>query len=131
MGQGATAAKPGVRRPRVLVVDDDPEIADSTARALKSGCAVQVVHTTYEARLALSKHPFEAVISDYHLGAETAEALLAHIKDAHPAIRRVLYSATCTVTKSRLVDERLVHAAVGKPSGVAQLLAALHCEGRS
>ena len=105
----------------LLLVEDEPSLAEGLAHSLGGSCSVTVAHSSEEARSALSRETFDAVIADLNLRRETAEGLLSEITERHPAVRRILFSGGITAS----VRPGLVHAIVPKPASVEQLLAAL------
>ena len=113
--------EPGRPLIRVLLIEDEPSLAEGLAHSLRSSCLVTVAHSVEEARSALARQAFDAVISDFNLGGETAEGLLSDIAERHPELRRILSSGRVTAS----VRRGLVHAIVPKPASVEQLLAAL------
>jgi DNA-binding response OmpR family regulator len=66
---------------RVLVVDDDPEVAQSIAAALRRGFQVTVVHSGVEALMEAHRHPPDIIVLDVIMpgldGFETCEQLRA------------------------------------------------------
>lgn len=117
------------RQLRVLVVEDDSHVASATAQVLQARYVVEVALAASQARTLLAQHPFDVVLSDYDLGTETAEALLDHVRQTYPHLRRVLCSGATVFTVDRLLASGLVHAAVAKPAGAAQLFAVLERQG--
>lgn len=83
-----TTATVGVGK-RVLVVDDDPEIAELVAEVLESrGYAVATVASAEEALEAMGRNPFDLVISDLHLSGSSGAMLAGDIAREWPALAR-------------------------------------------
>ncbi len=112
---------------RVLVVEDSPEIGRATSRLLhRRDCTVVVATTAGEARATLAIHTFDAVLCDYNLETETSEALLVEIADAHPHVRRVLYTGSDVAHLDHLLARGAVHAILEKTVPLEELIAELH-----
>lgn len=83
-----TTATVGVGK-RVLVVDDDPEIAELVAEVLESrGYAVATVASAEDALEAMGRNPFDLVISDLHLSGSSGAILAGAIAREWPALAR-------------------------------------------
>ncbi|MDB5296821.1 MAG: atoC [Phycisphaerales bacterium] len=98
------AAKPvsspaAAARPRVLVVDDEPALAELLADVARSlDCTVTVVGTVADARLALSAGPpVHLLVTDVHLPDGDGTALLDLLKDRHPTARAIVVTGDPTV----------------------------------
>ncbi|MBI3893196.1 MAG: response regulator [Candidatus Wallbacteria bacterium] len=78
---------------RILVVDDEPDIANFVARVLQArGCACTVLHTAREAFELLASETFEFVLCDLQMpsmsGIELYDALVAA---GNPAAARIAF----------------------------------------
>jgi two-component system OmpR family response regulator/two-component system response regulator QseB len=70
---------------RVLIVEDDPDIASGLHAALKQhGCAVDAASNLHQAWLALSMEPFDAVLLDLGLPDGDGLTLLHRLRRAPP-----------------------------------------------
>ena len=109
---------------RVLVVDDDPDVRDSLARALRyAGYGVTAAADGAEALASLSRSPVDLIVLDLLLpmldGLETCRRLRAR-GDATPIL---------VLTARGTVDDRVTGLAAGaddylvKPFALAELLA--------
>ncbi len=68
-------------RRRILVVDDDADVLDSTARVLEAaGHEVATARSLDEARKAFAAAPPHVVITDYAIGEETGETLVRELR---------------------------------------------------
>lgn len=85
-------APPDPQRARVLVVDDEKEIADLVAEHLRrDGLTVEVVGSGRAALARMAEQPFDLIISDLRMPDLDGPALVAALERDHPALaRRVL-----------------------------------------
>lgn len=80
-----------VDRPRVLVVDDEPDMAESCAFLLERQGYATTVATTPEAALEeLARAPFSVVVSDVRMPRMTGLQLLGAVKSRDPDAEVVL-----------------------------------------
>lgn len=71
----------------VLVVDDEPDVAETLADLLqREGCSPHVAHSAAEARALVGKHRFSAVITDLRMPEEDGASLVAWLEAHHPAL---------------------------------------------
>ena len=91
-----TAAEPATQaivappaRGRVLVVDDEPEIAELVAEHLRrDGLTVEVVGSGAKALLRLQAERFDLVVSDLRMPDLDGPALVAALRERHPELAR-------------------------------------------
>lgn len=92
----------------ILVVDDEPDVLEALARALRlAGHNVAKAGSADEA-IALSKdHAFDAVVLDYIMPAMSGIALLNAIRGVQPTIRSVIVSGKIDseVSEDAIVSE--------------------------
>jgi histidine kinase len=125
----ATAREsPVARRPRVLLVEDDPGVRDATRMLLSvEGYRVRAVASGEEAlRNAREEGAPDLLITDYHLGnGELGTGVIATLRDElHAEIRAVLVTGdTSNVIKHMPQDPRVRIAS--KPVDAEQLLSVL------
>jgi DNA-binding NtrC family response regulator len=111
---------------RILILDDDPMVAFALARVVRdAGARAELAHCEADAVAALAIKRFDAVLSDYNLGACTSEEFLQYVRKEHPRLRVVLCTGSGVDVADRVVARGLADAAVLKPAGVAEVLAAL------
>ncbi|WP_052736435.1 ATP-binding protein [Aquincola tertiaricarbonis] len=86
----ATAEAPQPQAtPQVLVVDDEPEIAQLLAEILGAGgCQVQVAHDGQEALALLAHHPVDVVLTDFKMPGLDGAGLHAEILRRQPRLAR-------------------------------------------
>jgi len=80
-------AVPGADRIDVLVVDDDPDVASSSAEIfLADGIRATTAATVDEALQVLARCEVRSIILDHHLAADDGDSLLAMGRDLPPVI---------------------------------------------
>ena len=110
----------------ILICDDDPDIRTALKRTLR-GYDVEEASTPREAMDLLKSSSFEALISDFNLGAESDGLdLLQHTRMAHPNVVRFLITGNRDVdVAARAVNEGAVHRYFLKPWDEDKLRSAL------
>jgi CheY-like chemotaxis protein len=89
------SSAPPARAAAVLFVDDEPLMAQAFARIAGSERPAWDVVTatgTDEARRVLERRRFDAVVSDIVMPGSSGLALLEHVREQYPDVRRVVYS---------------------------------------
>ena len=87
MGEGARD-----RRPRVLLVDDDPSFAASLSLVLDDEFDLALATTARAARTLLVQAAFQVVVTDYELPSESGLTLVAWMRESIPAVPAILIS---------------------------------------
>lgn len=110
------------RRPRVLLVDDEPRILQALARALKQEHDVLLATSLTIALALLDAHDLDAVITDHDLQDEhNGVWLLEKVRERCPEAKRILTSG-----QDRKIDEHLesglVQRFLPKPASPQELL---------
>lgn len=104
---------------RILHVEDDEDILALVAGSFGSGTEVIAASTVQEALDVLRKDRLDAVILDLELGSESGLELLPSIRELHPAVPVVIFSASdaeasdgvevdAVLTKSRVSLDEVV-----------------------
>jgi DNA-binding NtrC family response regulator len=110
--------------PRILLVDDEPSLLRSLARALRAlrpSWNVHVAESGTEALLSLERYTYHAVVTDIEMPGLDGLALLARVRSAHPDVARLVHS-------SRLQDEpwhgvpHVAQGALAKPAHPKRLV---------
>jgi response regulator RpfG family c-di-GMP phosphodiesterase len=114
-------------RPRILCVDDEPNVLEGLARTLRSHF---VVETTTEGKVALdlfrTAEPFAVVMSDQRMPQMTGVQLLAHARTVAPATVRVLLTGQADMESAiAAVNEGNIFRFLTKPCATDVLLKAL------
>ena len=110
---------------RVLLVDDNAELADNLAELLTSS-ATQVV-THHDAATALAwgqEHHFDAALLDVRMPALSGVELMRLLRVSHPTARFVLMSAYAQDANLACTDEH-AGAVLTKPLNLRSLTEAL------
>jgi len=110
----------------ILICDDDPDIRSAMRRTLRQHECTEV-GSPREALDMLKKRQFDAIVSDYSMGAESDGLdLLNHIKLMYPDMIRFLVTANRDLDIAvRAVNEGAVHRYFLKPWNEDQLRSAL------
>ncbi len=123
----ASAAPPAARA-RVLVVDDEPEIAELARAMLEAaGYAVALADSGRSALARLAEQTFDAVVSDLRMPDMDGAALWRALGEQYPALRRrVLFVTGDTLSPGaqQFLDQTECPA-LDKPFTKAELLAKL------
>ncbi len=126
--EGTRDGRGNAGRCRVLVVDDEPGIRRMAERLLASaGHQVRCAATVGEAAAAVREWKPDAVLCDYRLQGETADAVLKELRGIDPAyVGRVLLVTGATSDRGVVeLAERYGLSVLAKPFGREELLAAI------
>lgn len=86
----------GTGQPRILIVDDEPDILESIKdllEAMMPEVDVETVESGADALAALAADAYDLVISDYKMPEMDGLELLRRIRDQAPGVPRVLMTA--------------------------------------
>lgn len=110
----------------ILICDDDPDIRGAMKRTLR-GYQVTETGSPREALSVMKTRPFDVVISDFSLGAESDGLdLLQHVRMQYPDTVRFLVTGNRDIeVAARAVNEGAVHRYFSKPWDDEKLRAAL------
>jgi DNA-binding NtrC family response regulator len=111
----------GTRR-RVLVVDEDADLAETTRTLLQLEFDAEVASSALEAAAKLGAVRYDAVVCGNEVG--HAQLLLSTIKAVFPEIRRVLYRGGGGLNGA-LVALGTVDVVVAKPATCSELSVAV------
>jgi len=113
-------------KPRILVVDDEPDMLDFLERVTRRRYRVVRCANGEDALDALARDDFEVLITDHKMPRMTGLELLERIGDRHPGMVRVLLSGYTDVPEvERAAATGRVHHYVVKPVDSRSLLAGL------
>ena len=77
----------GMHPPEVLVVDDEPDVADTAAEILRTAGFAALTAYDVDGALALAaEHPFKAFVLDHRLGQDTCEVILDDAEHLPPVV---------------------------------------------
>ncbi len=103
-------------KPRVLVVDDEPQAVDLVALALRRWAEVERAESGDEAWEKLQARPFDLVISDQRMPGMDGLELLGRIAARGVRIGRVLLTAYSEIPETiHAINEGRIHAYLNKP----------------
>jgi LmbE family N-acetylglucosaminyl deacetylase len=112
-------------RRRILLVDDDPDIARFHALVLRGGGHdVTVVHDPVDALRRIDAEAYDLLVSDIQMPAMTGLELTARLRASAPRLPAILVTAHATVEAAIGAVRTGAVDFVTKPVGPAELLAA-------
>lgn len=109
----------------VLVLDDEPLVAEATADLLRfAGATVHVAHTADDALRIARDTPLQVVVADHRLPVSSGLAVVQHILREQPNATAVLITAdTLSAELGEIADPRI--AVLYKPVSLQSLASAL------
>jgi diguanylate cyclase (GGDEF)-like protein len=114
------------REPRLLVVDDDPLICRSLARALAPrGFDVAVAGSAIEALTLFTQVTYPVVITDLRMPGVDGLALIEELHQIDPNTTFVLITSQTVLRRARGQSDLSIVAVVNKPWDDAELFAAI------
>ena len=115
-----------VAKPRLLIVDDEPDMLDFLERVFRMDYEVIRASSAEEALNELGKAKFALVITDQKMPQITGVELLERIGERYPFLVKVLLSGFTEVPEiQRAVDRGGIHNYVVKPVDSEKLRAAV------
>jgi adenylate cyclase len=103
-------------RPKLLVVDDEPDMLDFLARVFRQEYDVTLCSNAADALTALESEHYDVLVTDQKMPQMSGLELLERIGDRHPELVKVLLSGFTDVPEiERLVAELKLHCYVVKP----------------
>ena len=127
---GASAG-PGVTRPRVLLVEDDPSTAGLMSELLRHvGCDVVAVATVGDALDALDHFAFRYVLLDLMLPDGEGTPVLASVRSHNLPTKVLVVSATGDDQLLARVERQKPDAILQKPLDFNRLLKAMNLPAR-
>ncbi len=110
-------------RRRVLVVDDDADVAKALARQLGTDdCTVLAVGSAAQAFDLLATHEVQVVISDQRMPGLDGVGFLSRVKELYPETVRMLLTAHADVdTITEAVNQGWIYKFITKPWEIGQL----------
>ena len=118
---------PSVRRPRILVVDDDPIVLRAIRRLLlgaRPGWEIDVAESAEAALLLIENKSYDVAVTDLHMPVLDGLELLARLKAEQPSIMRVIHSSHVESLSPDKAQE-LAHAVLAKPGRPDELVQVL------
>jgi response regulator RpfG family c-di-GMP phosphodiesterase len=115
-----------VRRPVVLLVDDEPRILSALHRTLRrEGYELLTAETTQEALRLVDAGPVDCVLSDHKMPGMTGLELLERVASRRPETRRMLITGWNVEIDRDELARLGVRAVLSKPWDDAELKATL------
>jgi len=109
-------------RPRLLLADDDVDIAKALSRVLGEVFEVTSVHDGDRALAALDGPSFDCIAVDQRMPGTTGVDVLRAARERHPTTRRVLFTASDDPRDiERAVNVAAIHAFFAKPLRAIEL----------
>ncbi|WP_412749952.1 HD domain-containing phosphohydrolase [Krasilnikovia sp. M28-CT-15] len=117
-----------VEKPRILLVDDEPNLLDGLRRQLRRDFTVETAVGAANGLFALKpEQPFEVIVSDFLMpGINGAEFLAAAAKAAPASTRVLLTGHTSLADAAAAVNQGQVYRMLLKPVDTENMIAALH-----
>src|SRR5271154_6113686 len=114
-------------RPRILCVDDDPNVLEGLARTLRSHYIVETANEgTVAIEMLKTAEPFAVIMSDQRMPQMTGTQFLAHARAVAPFSVRVLLTGQADMESAiDAVNEGNIFRFLTKPCSSDLLLAAL------
>lgn len=112
-----TERPPPRRRPRILVVDDEPMVLHSICRRLRADAEVEGVGSMAESLEALDEKPFDLILTDMMMPNGSGIDLYQELLEREPklAARMVFMSGGVFTEEARAFKERTSNPFVDKP----------------
>jgi DNA-binding NtrC family response regulator len=105
-----------VRQERILVVDDEPDVARVIARLAESFGYEVIVAGSVEAAISrFTESPFDVVLTDLRLGQRDGLALLRHLRETAPDVPVVLITGQATIDSAMEAIRLGAHDYLAKP----------------
>lgn len=109
-------------RPRVLVVDDEESILETTQRAFRRKFDMVLAKSGPEAVELLGEHEFDIALVDYMMPGMNGVAVCQQAAQIQPGMRRVMVTAHVDLDDvDRALDSGIVQLVVIKPWSRAEL----------
>ena len=122
--RGATCNSATAAIPRILLVDDEPSILRSLARAfraLRPSWHVRVAENGSEALCHLERVPYDAVVTDLEMPVLDGIGLLQRMRSEHPKVIRLVHSSRIETDGPERLGS-LAQGALAKPAHPDRLI---------
>jgi response regulator RpfG family c-di-GMP phosphodiesterase len=119
-----------VSKPKLLIVDDEPDMLDFLERVFRADFAVTRCNGADEALLVLQSPvgaTFDVLVTDQKMPRMTGVELLEHIRESHTRLVKILLSGFTDLPEIQRAIERCgISAYVVKPVDSERLRQAVH-----
>ena len=115
-----------LRRPRILLVDDDPGVIRALWRLLRQARPDLVVNTassTAQALQALSEHSYDIVLTDLQMPGGGGRSVLRAFKQSSPETARIVHSSQPESPDTSVGED--AHVILAKPASEDEILEAI------
>jgi adenylate cyclase len=114
------------QKPRLLIVDDEPDMLDFLERVLRRRYRVTRCNLAEEALEALEQDQYEILVTDQKMPRVSGLELIERLGDKYPMLVRVLISGFTELPDiKRAVELCRIHAYILKPVDSQKLLEAI------
>jgi len=116
-----------LRRPRILLVDDDPSVIRGLWRILRRWRPELQINTAgnaVQALSALAELSYDAVITDIQMPGASGKAVLEALAAYHPETARIVHSSQLESLDTDRI-RALSHVVLAKPASESELLGAM------
>ncbi len=120
-------SRAALRRPRILLVDDDPTVLRALWRMLKNSrpdFKINGASSTAQALEALSELSYDAVITDLQMPGGGGQAVLEALALHYPETARIVHSSQLESLDTGHI-RKLAHAVLAKPASEADIVDAV------
>lgn len=122
----ATTPDTKVRRPRILLVDDEPALLDGLRRQLRREFDVVTATSGAEALRLLQTADFAVVLSDMRMPTMDGATLLSMVRERHPETVRLLLTGQADMESTiAAINDGQIYRFLSKPSPTPDIEAAL------
>ena len=125
--ESAPISRAMLRRPRVLLVDDDPVVVRALWRMLRQcrpNFQINTAASPSQALDALSELTYDVVITDLQMPEGGGAAVLRTLYESYPETARIIHSSQLESSDTAPLCAS-AHAVLAKPASEAQLLEAI------
>lgn len=113
-------------KPKLLLVDDEPDMLDFLERVLRKHYTVTRTNSAEKAVEILASGDFEVLVTDQKMPKVSGLELLERIGDKYPSLVRVLLSGFTEVPEiQRAIERCTIHNYVLKPIDSRRLIEAI------
>ena len=112
---------------RILVVDDEEKVALGLRDSLEMlpNCAVAIATGGEQALQFCQQHPFNLLITDYHMPDMTGLALAARVQQLYPQVPIIILTAHSSEALCEHADCASIRYVLNKPAKLADIRSAV------
>jgi DNA-binding response OmpR family regulator len=120
-------SRAALRRPRILLVDDDPTVIRGLWRMLRKcrpDFQINTAGSVFQALGALAELNYDLVITDLQMPGGSGQAILQTLAQDHPETARILHSSQLESSDTDRI-RALSHVVLAKPTSESELVEAI------